>query len=109
MVGKIQSAVRARTDQDFLIVARTDARAVEGFDAAVDRAHEYLAAGADAIFPEAMQLPAEFKQFARLVKAPLLANMTEFGKGPLLSVKELAAMGYRMVIFPQTAFRIGSK
>jgi methylisocitrate lyase len=109
MVGKIKAAVRARSDKDFLLVARTDARAVEGFDAAVDRAHEYLAAGADAIFPEAMQSAAEFKQFAKLVKAPLLANITEFGKGPLLSVKELAAMGYRMVIFPQTAFRVGSK
>jgi methylisocitrate lyase len=109
MVGKIKVAVRARTDKDFLLIARTDARAVEGFDAAVDRAHEYLAAGADAIFPEAMQSADEFKRFAKLVKVPLLANVTEFGKGPLLSVKELAAMGYRMVIFPQTAFRVGSK
>src|SRR4051794_20709116 len=109
MVGKIRAAVAARTDRDFLIIARTDARAVEGFDAAVDRAHEYLAAGADAIFPEAMQSPEEFKRFAKLVKAPLLANMTEFGKGPLLTVKQLAAMGYRMVIFPQTAFRVGSR
>jgi len=109
MVGKIKAAVRARSDEDFLIVARTDARAVEGIDAAVDRAHEYLAAGADAIFPEAMQSPAEFKEFAKRVTAPLLANMTEFGKGPLLSVKQLADMGYRMVIFPQTVFRVGSK
>jgi methylisocitrate lyase len=109
MVGKIKAAVDARVDRDFLIIARTDSRAVEGFDAAVDRAHEYLAAGADAIFPEALQTPAEFRRFAKLVKAPLLANMTEFGKGPLLSVKLLAAMGYRMVIFPQSAFRVGSK
>lgn len=109
IVGKIRAAVNARTDRDFVIIARTDSRAVEGFDAAVDRAHEYFAAGADAIFPEALQSPEEFKRFAKLVKAPLLANMTEFGKGPLLSVKQLAAMGYRMVIFPQSAFRVGSR
>jgi methylisocitrate lyase len=108
MVGKIKAAVAARTDPEFLIIARTDARGVEGFDAAVDRAHEYLAAGAHAVFPEALQSPDEFRRFAQLVKAPLLANMTEFGKGPLLSVKELAAMGYRMVVFPQSAFRVGS-
>src|SRR4051812_41152531 len=109
MVGKIKAAVDARIDRDFLIIARTDARAVEGFDQAVDRANAYLAAGADAIFPEAMQSRDEFTQFAKRVKAPLLANMTEFGKGELLSVDELAAMGYRMVIFPQTAFRVSSK
>jgi methylisocitrate lyase len=109
MVGKIKAAVAARIDPDFLIVARTDARSVEGFDAAVDRAHEYLAAGADAIFPEALQNEQEFRDFAKHVKALLLANMTEFGKGPLLTVKQLAAMGYRMVIFPQTAFRVGSR
>ena len=109
MVGKIKAAVAARTDHDFLIVARTDARAVEGFDAAVERANRYLAAGADAIFPEAMQSEQEFRDFAQHVRAPLLANMTEFGKGPLLGVAQLAAMGYRMVIFPQTAFRVGSR
>jgi methylisocitrate lyase len=108
MVGKIRAAVAARRDRDFLIVARTDARAVEGFDAAVERAHAYLAAGADAVFPEAMQDELEFRQFAQRVKAPLLANMTEFGKGPLLSLEQLEKMGYRMVIFPQTAFRVGS-
>jgi methylisocitrate lyase len=109
MVEKIRIACRARKDQDFLIVARTDARAVEGFDAAVDRAQAYVKAGADAIFPEALQDASEFKRFARLFDVPLLANMTEFGKGPLLSIKQLAAMGYRMVIFPQTAFRVSMR
>ena len=106
MVEKIRSAVRARRDESFLIIARTDARASEGIDGAIDRAHEYLAAGADAIFPEALETTGEFKMFAKEVRAPLLANMTEFGRGPMLSVKQLAALGYRMVIFPQTAFRV---
>lgn len=106
MVAKLRAAVRARRDRDFLIIARTDARAVEGFEAAVARAHAYVAAGADAIFPEALESPAEFREFARRLRGvPLLANMTEFGKSPLLSARQLAAMGYRMVIFPLTAFR----
>ena len=75
----------------------------------MERARQYLAAGADCIFPEALQTRAEFAGFANRVDAPLLANMTEFGKGPLLSVRELAAMGYRMVIFPQSAFRVSMK
>jgi methylisocitrate lyase len=109
MAEKIRAAVRARRDADFLIVARTDARAVEGFDAAVERARIYLEAGADAIFPEALESPREFRDFAKHVRAPLMANMTEFGKGPLLSVRQLAAMGYRMVIFPLTAFRVSMR
>jgi methylisocitrate lyase len=109
VVEKIRAAVRARRDGDFLIVARTDARAVEGFDAAVDRARRYLAAGADAVFPEALQLPAEFRKFAKVIDAPLMANMTEFGKSPLLTAKQLAAMGYRMVIYPMTAFRVSMR
>ena len=100
MVGKIKAAVRARRDQDFLIIARTDARAVEDFDSAVERARRYVEAGADGIFPEALQSNEEFKAFAREIKAPLLANMTEFGKSPLLSFQELSDFGYRMVIFP---------
>ena len=72
----------------------------------MERAQSYLAAGADAIFPEALQSEAEFRDFAREVKAPLLANMTEFGKSPLLSLSQLAELGYRMVIYPQTAFRV---
>ena len=109
MVGKIRAAVRARSDKDFLIIARTDARAVEGFDAAVERARQYLDAGADAIFPEALETAAEFRRFAREVRAPLMANMTEFGRGPLLTVRQLETMGYRMVIFPMTAFRVAMK
>jgi methylisocitrate lyase len=109
MEEKIRAAVSARRDPDFLIIARTDARAVEGFDAAVERARRYLRAGADAIFPEALQTAGEFRLFAKKVRAPLLANMTEFGRGPLLSVSQLSAMGYRMVIFPLTAFRVSMK
>lgn len=109
MVGKIKAAVAARRDADFMIIARTDARAVEGFDRAIERASEYVAAGADAIFPEALQTPEEFRDFVSKVDAPLLANMTEFGKSPLLAFEQLADFGYRMVIFPQSAFRISMK
>jgi len=109
MTEKIKAAVDARHDPDFMIVARTDARAVEDFDRTVDRAQRYLQAGADAIFPEALQNAEEFRDFAKKVDKPLLANMTEFGKSPLLSFKELAGFGYRMVIFPQTAFRVSMK
>jgi len=109
MVARIKAAIGARSDVDFMIIARTDARAVEGFDGAVERAGRYLKAGADAIFPEALQNADEFRAFAREVKAPLLANMTEFGKSPLLSFDELADFGYKMVIFPQSAFRVSMK
>jgi methylisocitrate lyase len=109
MAAKIKAAVRARRDPDFLIMARTDARAVESFDDAVKRALLYIDAGADAIFPEALQTSDEFKAFAREVKIPLLANMTEFGKSPLLGFKELEELGYRMVIFPMSAFRVAMK
>ena len=106
MNEKIAAAAAAKHDKDFLLIARTDARAVESFAKAVERAQSYLAAGADAIFPEALQNEQEFRDFAREVKAPLLANMTEFGKSPLLSSSQLAELGYRMVIYPQTAFRV---
>src|SRR4051812_11870513 len=106
MNEKVAAAAAAKRDKDFLLIARTDARAVESFEKAVERAQSYLAAGADAIFPEALQNEQEFRDFAREVKAPLLANMTEFGKSPLLSLGQLAEMGYRMVIYPQTAFRV---
>jgi methylisocitrate lyase len=109
MAGRIKAAVNARRDQDFMIIARTDARAVEDFDRAVERSRYYLKAGADAIFPEALQSADEFKAFVREVKAPLLANMTEFGKSPLISFDELAGFGYKMVIFPQSAFRVSMK
>jgi methylisocitrate lyase len=109
MVGKIKAAVAVRRDPNFMIIARTDARAVEDFDRAVERAGEYLAAGADAIFPEALQSADELRDFAKAIDLPLLANMTEFGKSPLLSFKELCDFGYKMVIFPMSAFRVAMK
>lgn len=105
MVAKIRAAVAARQSPDFVIIARTDARGVHGFDDAVRRAQRYLEAGADAIFPEAMETKEEFAAFAQQVKAPLLANMTEFGKSPNLDFSELASLGYRLVLYPLTAFR----
>lgn len=111
MEDKIRSATGARKDPDFLIIARTDARAVEGMEAAIDRGRRYLAAGADALFPEAMESRDDFVKFAGGVSGGggatpwLMANMTEFGKTPYLTVDEFAALGYRMVIFPLTAFR----
>jgi methylisocitrate lyase len=105
MAAKIRAAVAARRDGDFVIVARTDARSVEGFDAAVARAHAYLKAGADMIFPEALESAEEFARFARAVPAPKLANMTEFGRSPLLSFDELTNLGYQAVLYPLTAFR----
>lgn len=109
MVARIKAAVAAREDKDFLIIARTDARAEEGLDGAISRANEYLDAGADAIFPEALQSAEEFVDFAQEIDAPLMANMTEFGKSPLLTFQELSDFGYRMIIFPQSAFRISMK
>src|SRR5580704_5367826 len=109
MIARSKAAVAARGDKDFMIIARTDARSVEGFDRAVERAGEYLAAGADAIFPEALQTVEEFRDFAKEINLPLMANMTEFGKSPLLTFEQLADFGYRMVIFPQSAFRVSMK
>src|SRR6266702_4513786 len=109
MNGKIKAAVAARRDPDFLIIARTDARALEDFKGAVKRAQKYVAAGADAIFPEALQSAEEFRDFAKEIKAPLLANMTEFGKSPLLGFNELAGYGYRLIIYPMSAFRVSMK
>ena len=109
MVGRVKAAVASRRDPNFMIIARTDARGVEDFDRVVERAGEYLAAGADAIFPEALQSAEEFRDFAKEIDLPLLANMTEFGKSPLLSFEQLADFGYRMVIFPQSAFRVSMK
>ncbi len=109
MIEKIKAAVAARRDPDFMIVARTDARAVEDFDRTLDRAQQYVESGADAIFPEALQSEKEFRDFASEIDVPLLANMTEFGKSPLLSFQELAGFGYRMIIFPQSAFRVSMK
>ena len=109
MEAKIRAAVAAKSERDFFVIARTDSRALENFDGAVKRAQAYVDAGADAIFPEALQTKEEFRDFARVMKVPLLANMTEFGKSPLLNVKELGELGYRMVIFPQSAFRVSMK
>jgi methylisocitrate lyase len=109
MVAKIRAAVAVRIDPEFVIVARTDARGVAGFDDAVSRARLYLQAGADAIFPEALETAEEFAAFGRAVPSPLLANMTEFGKSPVLDFAALAGMGYRMVIYPVTAFRAALK
>jgi methylisocitrate lyase len=108
MAAKIRAAVAARQDKDFVVMARTDARSVNGFDDAVHRAFVYLDAGADAIFPEALETEDEFLAFARAVSAPLLANMTEFGRSPNLDVATLSNFGYRMVLFPLTALRAAS-
>ena len=105
MVAKLRAASAARRDRDFVLIARTDARGVTGFDDAVRRAKLYLDAGADAIFPEALETPDEFAAFAKAVPAPLLANNTEFGRSPNLDVAAFGKLGYRMVLFPLTAFR----
>ena len=105
MVEKIQAASKSKKNKDFIVIARTDARSVDGIDSAIERAKLYQRAGADGIFPEALESEEEFKEFAKKVKGILLANMTEFGKSPLLSAKELEKLGYRIVIFPLTAFR----
>jgi methylisocitrate lyase len=106
---KIAAAAAAKTSKDFVLIARTDARGVLGYDEAVRRAHAYLKAGADGIFPEALESKEEFARFARDVPTTLLANMTEFGKTPALTVDEFGAMGYRLVIFPVTLQRIAMK
>ncbi len=109
MVQKIEAAILARRDPDFLIVARTDARGVTGLRDAIDRARRYFDAGADVIFPEALESSDEFLKFAQKVKAPLLANMTEFGKSPLLSAETLSKMGYRLILFPMSLFRLAAR
>lgn len=106
MAEKISSAVEARKSTDFLIIARTDARGVEDMKGAIKRANIYLEAGADVIFPEALESKEEFVTFKKEVNAPLLANMTEFGKTPFITVKGFEDIGYSMVIFPLTAFRV---
>src|SRR5262249_16507974 len=106
MVAKLRAAVAARQDPDFVIMARTDARGVTGFEDAVRRAQLYLAAGADAIFPEALESPDDFAGFPPPVNPPLLANMTEFGRSPNLDFHALTDMGYRMVLYPLTALRV---
>jgi len=104
MAKKLVSAKEAN-ESEIIIIARTDARAVEGFDSAVERAKAYLKAGAEVIFPEALESGDEFREFRKKVKAPLLANMTEFGKTPYTSASEFEEMGYNIVIVPMTPFR----
>lgn len=107
MVEKIKAATAAKSDPSFLIVARTDARHVEGLPAAIDRAKAYIQAGADAVFPEGLISEDEFAQFREsLPGIPLLANMTEFGKTPLIPAQRFDELGYQMVIFPVTALRV---
>jgi len=106
MQTKIRAACKARQNPDFLIIGRVDARGVSGMEDAITRAKAYVAAGADMIFPEAMQSEEEFARFAKAVDIPLLANMTEFGKSPYLSAQDFDALGYKIVIFPMTAFRV---
>ena len=106
MAKKVRAAVDARSCSDFMIVARTDARSVEGLDSAIGRAKLYVDHGADVIFPEGLHSEQEFERFRSEISAPLLANMTEFGKTPLISVKRFEQLGYNLVIFPMTAFRV---
>nr|WP_242773581.1 methylisocitrate lyase [Brevibacillus parabrevis] len=107
MVQKI--SVMKEVAPTLLIVARTDARSVEGLEAAIARAVAYVEAGADAVFPEALESEAEFRLFAEKIKVPLLANMTEFGKTPYYSAQQFAEMGYQMVIYPVTSLRAAAK
>jgi len=109
MCAKLRAATAAKTDPDLIIIARTDARGVTNIEDAIDRAKRYLDAGADWIFPEALQSKDEFEQFARAIEAPLVANMTEFGKSPLLTLDELAELGYSAVLYPVTLLRIAMK
>ena len=106
MARKIMAASDAKTDPNFVLFARTDARASEGMDAAIDRAKAYVDAGADAIFPEAMEGEKEFEMFRKAINVPMMANMTEFGKSPLLSAKQLENLGYNLVIYPATTLRL---
>ena len=109
MVDRIKAAVDARTDPDFVIMARTDALAVEGLDRAIERAVACVEAGADMIFPEAMTELAMYRQFAAAVKVPILANITEFGSTPLFTVDELAGADVGIVLYPLSAFRAMNK
>lgn len=109
MVNRIKAAVDARTDPDFTIMARTDSLAVEGFQATIDRAGAYIEAGADAIFPEAIQDLETYRKFSDAFDVPILANITEFGLTPLFTVDELASVGVGIVLYPLSAFRAMNK
>lgn len=105
MADRIRAAVDARMDADFVVMARTDAAANEGLDAAIDRAKAYVEAGADAIFAEALVTAADFKRFVEEIEVPVLANMTEFGKTPMMTLDEFRNAGVSMVLYPLSAFR----
>ena len=106
--AKVRAAVRARSSA--LIVARTDSKAINGMDDAIERGRMYRESGADIIFPEALETAGEFRHYSESVEWPLLANMTEFGKTPYLSVSEFGALGYQLVIFPVTSgLRVAAK
>lgn len=109
MVDRIKAAADARSDEDFVIMARTDALAVEGMEAAIERAVACVEAGADAIFPEAILKLEQYQEFAKAVSVPVLANITEFGQTPLFNCQELAQAGVAMVLYPLSAFRAMSK
>jgi len=109
MVKKIRAAATARRDANFVIIARTDARAAEGLDGAINRAKAYVDAGADMIFAEAMADEGEFEKFRKAVPVPLLANMTEFGKSKLLTTEQLKSVGVNVVIYPVTTLRLAMK
>ncbi|NCN27399.1 methylisocitrate lyase [bacterium] len=109
MAQKITAASQAKRDNNFLLCARTDARGSEGLDKALDRAKAYVDAGAEMIFPEALKDESEFEAFRKAIKVPLLANMTEFGKSPLFTKKQLQDLGYNLVIYPMSMFRIAMK
>ena len=109
MVDRIKAAVDARVDDSFVIMARTDALAVEGIDAALDRANAYIEAGADALFPEAITDLPTYKKFTDVIKVPVLANITEFGMTPLFTTTELAGVGVGIVLYPLSAFRAMNK
>lgn len=105
MCDRLKAAVDGRIDEHFVVMARTDAHAVEGQQAAIDRAAAYVEAGADMIFAEALTTIDEYRQFTQAIKVPVLANLTEFGKTPLFTTKELAAVGVAMTLYPLSAFR----
>jgi methylisocitrate lyase len=109
MVDRIKAAVDARTDENFAIMARTDAIAIEGIDAAIERVHAYIEAGADLVFPEAIRTLEDYKKFSSAVAKPILANITEFGMTPLFNRDELAAHGVGMILYPLSAFRAMNK
>lgn len=109
MCRKIKAAVDAKNDPNFLVIARTDARGVDGLDAAIGRAKQYVDAGAEMIFPEALANSQEFEVFREAIAVPLMANMTEFGKSPLLTTKQLGELGYNLVIYPVTTLRLAMK